>query len=78
MEDNNCFARRGRVCIILNPGRCYGKCAFYKTEEEFEQGHIDALRRIACLPEDIQNTISDNYYLGTYPWNSVEQTGGAL
>ncbi len=78
MEDNNCFARRGRVCIILTLGKCYGRCGFYKTEEEYEQGHLAALRRIAGLPEYIQNIISDNYYLGMSPWNSVEQTGGAL
>lgn len=44
------------------------KCPFFKTPEQFRQGRIDALKRIAKLPEWQQRAISDTHYKGEMPW----------
>ncbi len=73
MEDNQCFALKGGKCTALNICVCYGKCSFYKTEEEHERGRLAAFARIARLPYGEQYIIAEEYYSGAYPWHSAEK-----
>ncbi len=68
MKQTECFAMIGGECVAINGKRCYGRCAFYKTDAEVESGRAAALARIASLPVEVQDVISANYYNGKYPW----------
>lgn len=44
------------------------KCKFFKTEQKHRSDRINALMRIATLPEHQQKAISEAYYRGERPW----------
>jgi hypothetical protein len=58
----------GKNCTVLNVGKCYGKCAFYKSVDEHDKSFAAAHARIAKLPFPQQRYIAEQYYNGSYPW----------
>ncbi len=73
MRQTKCFALLERECVALTLGKCYGKCAFYKTVEAHEQEMAEAFARIAALPFEQQDYIASQYYGGTHPWHWGKQ-----
>jgi hypothetical protein len=81
-----CFAlkrnNKGRLsCQATTTSICSGmdtSCPFYKTMGNMLIGREDALKRIATLPEYIQEKISKQYYKGEKPWGKyAEEYAGA-
>lgn len=72
MEEKKCFAEieLGK-CAILTCRKCKGheKCSVFKTEEQAEFDRKKAFERIASLPLEKQEYISNMFYGGKMPWN---------
>lgn len=75
-----CFAlkrnNKGRLsCQATTTNICSGmdtSCHFYKTMDDLLIAREDALKRIATLPEYIQETIAKQYYKGEMPWRKYD------
>lgn len=74
---NICCFNKGDRCKILTVGNCVGpNCAFFKTQEQYEDGLKMALTRIASLNKAAQKHIALTYYKGGYPWLEVGDSHG--
>ena len=83
-----CFAlkrnNKGRLsCQATTTNICSGMdtaCPFYCTMANLLIGREEALKRIATLPEYIQEKIAKQYYKGEKPWGKYAEeytgTGG--
>lgn len=76
MNESKCFAELDRgKCAILTIKQCQGheKCSMFKTEEQAEIDREKAFERIAKLPLERQERISDYYYNSKMPWHQVKK-----
>lgn len=65
--------REGR-CRILELGHLPQKeCKFCQTPEVAQASKEDAFRRIASLPTETQEYISDKYYRSRMPWYAAKE-----
>lgn len=46
-------------------------CTFFKTMNEHQESCDAAFKRIAKIPQEQQDAISEKYYGGTKPWMEV-------
>ena len=58
---NDCFAFKPRSCTALTVKKCEG-CSFYKTRNQFQEGHREAMVRIQSLDRLHQQEIFEKYY----------------
>ena len=57
------FRVNERRCSALTKKFC-GRCKFYKTAEELQEGRDKAEERIRSLPKRVQMEIHDKYCVG--------------
>lgn len=78
MTDEYCFAydrfRMGKYPCKVLCTNCNGmneECSFYKTLPQFLEDNEKSLERLATLPEQKQEHISEMYYFGSHPWRKT-------
>ena len=75
--NKNCFAYTNKRCRALDKMLCAtGSCPFYKTAEEYENGIKKSYERINSMDSAAQESISDTYYKGRYPWLKEDDAYG--
>ena len=70
--DEKCFAEVSECkCAVLTVYWCpsHGNCSFFKTKEQVEIEKQKSFKRIASLPLEKQQYISDCHYGGKMPWH---------
>ena len=72
--NERCFALqatgRCRALDVNCPG--HAACAFYKPRWKHEKDQQLAYCKIAALPVERQQSISQKYYKGLMPWEDVQ------
>lgn len=72
--NERCFALqatgRCRALDVNCPG--HAACAFYKPRWKHEKDQQLAYSKIAALPIEQQQSISQKYYNGLMPWEDVQ------
>lgn len=58
----------GNKCRCLDEKYCFGRCVFYKTQEEQEAQIKKVFVRLKRLPYELQLAIADKYYRGKTVW----------
>lgn len=64
----DCFATSVYGCKILTDSNC-DNCAFYKTQNEFDEDAKKSLQNLKKLPKTTQLYIANKYFDGKAVWN---------
>ena len=65
---NVCKFKNGDRCSVLKEMRCE-KCSFFKTENQFRKGRLEARERIESLPPKQNAHILEKYYDRGFQYN---------
>ena len=69
--DEKCFGMgKAGTCCVLSTERCpgCGRCGFYKSRSQYQNGLELAHKRLCALPLAQQEYIAEKYHGGQMPW----------